>query len=330
MKRLLIATLVVALAASFAVVPTVAADSGYVLWGVTGVSFGTDNEYSEVFKVDTSTGVVTMVNDDPSNPLYSDIAVTPDGKVYAVGRTSTDHNFTDFFRLDPNTGAVMTTVADAFSNAGFHHVNALCAESDSSLLAIEGGGVCLAWGTANPRLLRIALDGSGNLSSITSLGNIDASGAASMCSDGDLDKDPQSGKWYAGFWADAGSEMIELNLASPGSSLVVSQSNIQWQGGFAYTSDGTAYAGSWAARYLYGVNITGGGSAIVYDLSGDLAGNIFGLSQDKEEAPSVGGTGIPTDKLTLVMPWILAAGALLVLAASSLIVWSRRRHQANV
>lgn len=325
MKRLLIATLVLALAASFAVVPTVAAGTGDVLWGVTGINFGAANEYSEVFKVDTSSGVVTMVNNDPANPVYSDIAVTPGGNVYAVGRTSPDHNFIDFFRLDANTGEVIATVASAFSDAGFYHVNALSAESDASLLAIEGGGVCPGWGTANPRLLRIALDGSGNLSGITSLGNVAASGAASMCSDGDLDKDPHSGKWYAGFWADAGSEMIEVNIASPGSSVLVSQSNIQWQGGFAYTADGTAYAGSWAQRYLYGVNVTGGGSALVYDLSGSLVGNIFGLSRDREALPSVGGTGIPTDKLGLMLPWILAAAALLILGGASIIISNRRR-----
>ncbi|MGB2798335.1 MAG: hypothetical protein WBC82_00565 [Dehalococcoidia bacterium] len=41
--------------------------------------------------------------------------------------------------------------------------------------------------------------------------------------------------------------------------------------------------------------------------------------------PSIGGTIIPTDKLGLLMPWIMAAGALRVLAGVSLAIWSKRR-----
>ncbi len=320
--------MVVALVALFAWVPTAGADDDSLLWGVTGVNFGTETEYSEVFKVDAATGVVTMVNDDPSNPLYSDIAVTPGGNVYAVGRTSTDHNFTDFFRLNPTTGEVMSVIPDAFTDAGFLHVNALCAESDSSLLAVEGGGVCTGWGNpTGPRLLRISLDGGGDLTGITSLGAIAGCPQYGCCSDGDLDKDPGTGEWYAGFYGDAGSDMMELNLAAPGSSSWRSQSNIQWQGGFAYTPDGTAWAGSWADRNLYEVNVIGGDSTLVHDLSGDLGGNIFGLSGDKEEV-AVGGTIIPSDKLGLMMPWLVAGAALLVLIGGSLLVWNRKRVQA--
>ena len=332
MKRLLIAALVLALGASFLVVPAVSADSDDVLWGVTGINFGTDNEYSEVFKVDTSTGVVTMVNDDPSNPLYSDIAVTPDGKVYAVGRTSTNHNFTDFFRLTSTTGEVMVIEPDAFTDAGFYHVNGLSAESNTSLLAIEGGGVCTGWGSpTGPRLLRINLDGAGDLASITNLGAIAGCPQYGCCSDGDLDKDPDTGKWYAGFYGDAGSDMMELNLADPGSSTYKSQSDIKWQGGLAFSSDGTAYAGCWATEILYTVNIAGGGSAVAHDLSSDLSGNIFGLSKDKEpeEQPPVGGSSLPTDKAALMLPWVLGAGALLMLAGA-FFVWNRKRDRAQV
>ena len=42
-------------------------------------------------------------------------------------------------------------------------------------------------------------------------------------------------------------------------------------------------------------------------------------------SPPTGGTTLPTDKLGLLMPWIVAAGSLVVLGGLSLAVWSRRR-----
>lgn len=337
MKRLLIATLVLALAASFLVMPTVSADSDDVLWGVTGVNW----DYSEVFKVDVATGVVTLVRADEGDPLYSDIAVTPDGKVYTVGMSEYETvacpggnpsaNFDDLYRLDPSTGAVIDTWEDAFTEAGFRHVNALAAKDNTHLLAIEGGGVCPGWNCEDaPKLLQITLDGAGDVVSITSLGVVSVPGAPppeSTCCDGDLDQDPDTGKWYAGFWEAAGSGMVEVNLANPSNSLYASQSAIAWQGGFAYTPDGTAYAGSWADKNLYAVDVTGGGSTVAHDLGSDLSGTIWGLSRDKEEA-AVGGTIIPGDKLGLMMPWLVAGAALLVLMGGSLLVWHRKRAQA--
>jgi parallel beta-helix repeat protein len=280
MKRIFIPLLVVVLALSLVLItasPAAAGASQAVLWGVTGVNFASPGDYSEVFKVDTATGVVTIVAANTAGPLYSDIAVTPSGNVYAVGMDNDGEygstgNFYDLYRLDPMTGGIIQSWVNVFPDSGFQHVNALSSESDTSLLAIEGGGV------SNPKLLRITLDSSGGFLSVASLGTIAASGAASVLSDGDLDRDPASGKWYAGFWASAGSEMIELDLANPGSSTLISQSNIQWQGGFAFLSSGAAYSGCWANRNLYTVDVLGGGSAIAYDLSGDLTGNIFGLS----------------------------------------------------
>ena len=301
MKRKIFSTFfALVLVLSFSLIlamPAAAAPPQSVLWGITGVNFGVESEYSEVFTVDITTGSVTVISGDESDPLYSDIAVTPTGNLYAIGRSINDNviapngnpraNFNDFFRLDPMTGAVIQEWTDVFTNEGFLHVNALSAESDTSLLAIEGGGVGTSWGDPNsPRLLRITLHASGDLDSITSLGflNVD-------CSDGDLDRDPVTGKWYAGFWENEGSAMWEINVSNPSASTRISQSNIKWQGGFAFASNGAAYAGSWDNRNLYTVDVTSSGSTVANDLSEDLQGNIFGLSSQMPTEVWVSNTG---------------------------------------
>jgi parallel beta-helix repeat protein len=234
--------------------------------------------------------------------------MTPNGNLYTVGmdkdgKTGSSSNFNDFYRLDPDTGAVLQAWVNVFPDNGFRHVNALSAESDTSLLAIEGGGVCPSSYPDGPKLLRINLDGAGDFLSITNLGTIRAPGAESHCSDGDLDRDPATGKWYAGFYASDGSEMVELNLANPSASTLGSQSNIQYQGGFAFLSNGTAYAGCWADKKLYTVNVISGGSAVANDLSASLAGNIFGLSSVPPTEVWVATTGNDTNLGTQAQPF---------------------------
>jgi hypothetical protein len=306
MKRRLVVVIVFLTIMMAITIPNVKA-SPDILWGVTGAR--------EVFTVDTATGVVTILSSDPVN-LFGDIAMTPNGNLYATGAADPDFlilapnaqwaiNFNDFHRLDPATGNVMTTWSNLFTDAGFHRCNALAAESSTSLLAIEGGAVCTSWGyPTGPRLLRITLDAAGNYVSITSLGPIAAAGASAFCccSDGDLDRDPFSGKWYAGFWDTLGSEMLELNLANPSASVSISQSSITYEGGFAFDSVGIAYAGSWADENLYTVNVVGGGSSILYDLSSDLGGAIYGLS--RQFAAPVGGEWVPVNLFQLLTPWI--------------------------
>lgn len=328
MKRGLVVTVALFLITMMAMATPNVKASPAILWGVTAAS--------EVFTVDTATGLVTILNSDPVN-LYGDIAMTPKGSLYATGAADPDFliqapngvwalNFNDFHRLDPVTGAVIATWSNVFTDAGFHRCNALAAESSTSLLAIEGGGVGIGWGyQSGPRLLRITLDGAGNFLSVTSLGAISAPGAESCLSDGDLDRDPTTGKWYAGFWATAGSEMLELNLSNPGASVLVSQSNIQYQGGFAFDAQGNAYAGCWADENLYSVNVMGGGNSVLYDLSSILGGSIYGLS--RTFAPAVGGVWVPIDKFELLAPWIGIASVISAIAVS--IVYVKRRKKTK-
>ncbi|MGB2798337.1 MAG: thrombospondin type 3 repeat-containing protein [Dehalococcoidia bacterium] len=56
------------------------------------------------------------------------------------------------------------------------------------------------------------------------------------------------------------------------------------------------------------------------DSDGDDIGDACELVQ-----PPVGGTIFPTDKLGLMMPWIMAAGALIVLGGVSLAIWNGKR-----
>jgi hypothetical protein len=245
---------------------------GCVLWGVSGINLGNPGDYSEVFRVDTDTGLVTIIGVYPEGSVYSDIAETPNGNLYTVGMdrdgiTGSTNNFYDFYRLDPATGAVLGSWLGVFTK----EVNALCAESDTSVLAVEVGYDYVQ------HLLRINLDASGNYASIDDLGAL-PSGIG--YTEGDLANDPTSGNWYGTFYASAGSEIWELDTTSPASSSFVSQSNITGAAGLAFCSEGTAYAGSWYDRNLYRVNITGGGSSIAHDLSAYLAGSQFGLSSD--------------------------------------------------
>jgi len=283
-------------------VGTASAGAQDMIWGVTGVNFGLSGDYSEVFTVDVATGEVNIVAAVGNGSTYSDIALTPNGNVYAVGMdwdgdTGSDGNFYDFYRLDPVTGEQMgSSVWHVFPDNGFRQVNALAAESDSSLLAIEGGGA------ADPHLLRINLDGSGDLASIDDLGQL-TSGIGPSC--GVLDLDPFTGKWYGTFEGDSESDIYELNIADPSSSVNVSACDITYAAGFAFLLNGTSVttAGSWHDKNLYTVDVDTGDITVLYDLSGDLQGNIFGLSSQPEsvttpDTPSGPASGYVGQSLT--------------------------------
>jgi hypothetical protein len=257
-------------------------------WGVTGVNFMGPNDYSEVFKVDPATGAVTIVGAYTGSSTYSDIAMTPNGNLYTVGYdadgvTGTTGNFYDFYRLDPTTAAMIGWWLDVFRADGRQQVNALCAESDTSLLAIEGGGV------NNPHLMRINLDGSGDYSSLSDLGALPTGPSG-----GDLDKDPFTGKWYGAFEGSGQTEIWELNIANPASSTQASAHSVTYLAGLSFrpngTTTGVSLAGSWNDTWLYEVNVNTSSTTQLWDLSivhngGDvITGNIFGLSPIQPES----------------------------------------------
>lgn len=259
-------------------------------WGVTGVNFTGSGDYSEVFKVDPATGTVTIVGAYTGGSTYSDIAMTPNGNLYTVGWdadgiTGTTGNFFDFYRLNPTTGAVIGSWLNLFPNNGLRQVNALCAESNTTLLAMEGGGI------NNPHLIRINLTGSGNFQSLTDLGALPTGPSG-----GDLDRDPFTGKWYGAFEGTGQTEIWELNIINPSASTLASAHSVTYLAGLSFrpngTSTGVLLASSWNNRNLYEVNVTASTTTLLWDLSSSLTGNIFGLSPIQAE--SVSNPGTPT------------------------------------
>ena len=86
LELVLVVILLLALAASGPFgTSSAAAATEDILWGVAGVNFGSPGDYSEVFTVDVSTGSVTIVGAHTGGSIYSDVAMTPNGNLYAVG-----------------------------------------------------------------------------------------------------------------------------------------------------------------------------------------------------------------------------------------------------
>ena len=78
-------------------------------------------------------------------------------------------------------------------------------------------------------------------------------------------------------------------------------------------------------EFTFTVDLPGGGHTLTIDAC-DYSDNCL----HKEEMFRVGegvigGIILPTDKLGLMMPWIMAAGALIVLGGVSLAIWSKKR-----
>jgi pyrrolidone-carboxylate peptidase len=210
------------------------------IWGATGSGVSSSG-YSEVFQYDTSTTVITKLTTTASGWLYGDIAITPQGSVYAVGVADSGTWGRSVIRLDPTTGTVINYWKNVLSST----VNALEAESNSSLLAVASDS------TAN--LIRISLDGGGNYTSAANLGQIDSTSN----SGGDIARTP-SGAYIAA--VASGNEIWQVaNPDTPGTATKLCTTNVTGVGALAFESGtNTLYAASWLAKTIYTLNLATG------------------------------------------------------------------------
>ncbi len=254
--------------------------------GTAGAStlWGTSFKYwdgSEVWTLDPATGVVDMKGL-VGSAAFSDIAVTPSGRVYTVGDsglatfiTAPNGNsvwdFNDLFRLNPVTGQIDQTWADVAPR----RFNALTAESETSLLAIEGGGVNTQWGyPEGPHLYRIHLDGTGAYTGMTDLGAL-----VDQPSDGDLAREA-GGVYYGGsFWQSGPtSDIYALDPNNVGAETLVMNFGKPYISGLAFDYDtGDLYAGAWDSTSIYKLNL-GDGTYGTISLTGEVfEGVVFGM-----------------------------------------------------
>ncbi len=205
--KLLYLTLVFAMVFSLAAITAVSvnpvqvaeAQSDDWFWGVTAVGLNPDgptgnaSEYSQVFAVclapETSPNFGQVVilrdtRDDPGTPLYSDIACTEHGFVFAIGRNNPDRYITTnvgyapqygrIYRLDgrstvsaeynPDIGSVLqSSISPIRGSASKISVNALLGSYSNTpspfdfevCMAVQGPQICPKYGTGNPSLYSI-------------------------------------------------------------------------------------------------------------------------------------------------------------------------------
>jgi len=262
-----------------------------IIWGVTGSHVDNPIAQAEVFKVDTVSWTLTKLHTTAAGTNFSDIAVTPSGRVYAIG---SDYNhvdgeyFKDFFQLDPEDGQVTNSWHGV--NPRDQTINGLTAESDTSLLAVEGGSS----GQTTPHLIRINLDAAGGYVDADDLGEIDTTPGLS---DGDIVRSPDGSYFIAALGG--GDDLYEIEPTDPSSaSHMITVLGLPQIAGLAYDFDaavGSApYNFGGAAspallagvfqdgKKLYDVNTSTGAMTEVFDLTGHLDWNVFGLDSVPE------------------------------------------------
>lgn len=271
-----------------------------IIWGVTGTAnMNQASARSEVFTIDTTAWTVTKLHTTTRNchskgRNYSDIAVTPSGRVYCVGSDYKGGGsyFKDFFQLDPATGQV-TNVWHGINPRG-KQMNALTALDDKTLLAVEGGYYGM-----QPYLIKIELDDSGNFVQATNLGQID--GYSAKSSGGDIVRKSDGSCFLAALGG--GDDFYQIDPQDPGSAsklVTIDRSSIA---GLAYDFDAVVgsspydFEGAVSPallggvftndRSIYNINLTTGITTQVFDLSGQIQWNIFGLDSVPESTTAL-------------------------------------------
>lgn len=243
-----------------------------VLWGVTnGTNDGGFWTGGEIFTVDTATGPAVVEATYGTDQLlaFGDIAVRRNGEVYV-----TYYGVDGFDKL-----AKVNTTTWAFDwvqdLGGWNdQVNALNFVDDV-LYGVTGGGI-------PADLIQFTLTGSG--ATATNLGNL------GINSDGDLAVHPGTGQWYYTSW-ETGSTS-ELNTISFGPLSKTGQEILTSSGwaGLAF-GPGGLYAGTYWDQNLYTLDYDTPNpthtATLVRDLSGQLGGNITGLSDAIPEPSSL-------------------------------------------
>jgi hypothetical protein len=242
-----------------------------IIWGVTGPS-GVTSGGGEVFKIDTSTTpnpTITLVGTYPTANSYGDIAVTPSGRLYVVGNIGGSGWATGIGELNPEDGSLEWS--NLLSTTGTHF-NALTAESDTSLLAVQGGQSGQACD-----LYRLNLDNNGYYIGKTLLGRIDVQSN----SGGDLTQTP-SGSYIAA--TNSGADIYEFLASNPGGATkTCTITGINWVGGLAYDYDtGKLYCGRFQASTIYTLNLATGVPTAVTTTGYTLTKGIFGLASVPE------------------------------------------------
>lgn len=236
-----------------------------VIWGVTGPS-GVTSGGGELFNLDTSTNTIKKIADYSSTDSYGDIAVTPSGRLYVVGNVGAHTWATGIGELDPESGNL------EWSNTTGMNFNALTAESDTSLLAVQGGG------GGNADLYRLHLDTNGYYTGKTYLGVIDAT-----ASGGDITQKPDGS--YIAATAN-GTDIYGFQATTPfASSKTCDIVGLDWVGALGYDyAAGVLYCAKFSSKQIYTLDLSNGSLTPITVTGDTLTGyGIYGFASQVPE-----------------------------------------------
>ena len=217
--------------------------------------------------LDPSTGEVTILGD-TNGVSYGDVAVTADGTLFG-----TTFGSGELHRLDSATGDVLEVVTTDLPN----NLNALVAAPDGTLYATDA---------SSNQFFSIDADTGAS----TLVGNI-----GSSTSGGDLAF--VDGELYL---ATGQSTIVRLDLDQiDGSNTIASEVIVPNSGGvtfFGLTSngDGELYATD-SDSNLYQVDIEGGTTTFISDLSSSISGSVYGAAAQSETSGFVEGNVLTND-----------------------------------